>query len=235
MPKVELAAGSRVLACRVFEPELDLLGIGPQEVTYLEQGLHRYPQDLRKEIAQALAALEIQPHTRKVIIAYGYCGGGLEGLVARRAELVIPRSHDCIPLLLGGPVPPRLTKDGQSFFLSAGWIDHGRTPFTEYQYTAEKYGEEDARWVGRQILKGYKRVALITGKQTRAPKYRRHAQAAAKLFDLQYNEEPGRLAWLRELLAGVNSPRVLVLPPGVPVKLDMFPQDQEPQVKTEIS
>jgi hypothetical protein len=219
----QLPGHTRVLACRVFEPELAALGVPPGRVAYLEQGLHRYPDDLRAEVAAALAGLENDPRVRRVVLAYGFCGGGLEGLASRRVELVIPRAHDCIPLLLG-----REPAGGQAFYLSPGWVDHGHTPLTEHRITAERFGEEDARWVARQMLKGYREVVLVRTAAGLEPRHRAYAREMAELCGLGLRETPGHPGRLQRVLAGDPGGPALVLPPGRPVEAGMFPQAGEP-------
>ena len=36
-----------------------------------------------------------------ILVGYGLCSNGLEGIVARHTPLVIPRAHDCITVFLG--------------------------------------------------------------------------------------------------------------------------------------
>jgi hypothetical protein len=208
-----------VLACRVFQPELEALGVPEEQVVYLDQGLHRHPDDLRTEVARALEDLEQDPRVRRVVLAYGFCGGGLEGLASRRAELVVPRAHDCIPLLLG-----REPRGGQAFYLSPGWMDHGHTPLTEHRRTAERFGEEDARWVARELLKGYREVVLVRTAAGLEPRHRAYAREMADLHGLELREASGRAGRLRRLLAGPPEGEALILLPGRPVGAGMFPQ-----------
>ncbi len=234
MSRVQLPGGHIILACKVFSPELSLLGIPPERIHYLDQGLHSHPDMLREKVAGSLAQLEDRDNVSTVILLYGYCGGGLKGLSSERLKLVVPAIHDCIPLLLGG-YPPKCSADvGQSYYLSAGWIDHGQTPLTEHMKNVEKFGEEDALWVGRKILAGYSRITLITSELTTEPRYQEHARQSARLFDLDYEEIPGSLSWLSCLLTGAKTPDVLVLQPREKVTLSMFlrgePSVQKPSL-----
>lgn len=227
--QVQLPDGHKILACKMFTPELEQLGIPDERIHYLDQGLHRYPDSLREEVVKALAELEAEEGLHTVILVYGYCGGGLEGLSSERLCLVLPLLHDCIPLLLGGLPPKRPQEAGETFYLSAGWIDHGQNPLTEHRINVDKFGEEDAIWVGKQMLAGYGSVTLITSEKTADPRYRQYARECAQLFDLAYEEKPGSLAWLRRLLAGQESQEVVVIQPGEKITLAMF-LEGEPSV-----
>lgn len=234
--RITLPPETRVLACRVFQPELTLLGLAEPQIIYLDQGLHVHIKSLRDKIAESIAKIEEDPSVSQIILAYGYCGGGLEGLCARRASLVVPLVHDCIPLLKGGPVEPPDGRMEHSFYLSAGWVDHGRTPLFEYLEYAEKLGEENSMWVAKEMLKGYTSVTLIEHPDITKPEHRSHASEICKLFDLEYRRIPGNLAWLRSLLLAQPSDRVMVLPPGECLDLKMFLDlDQTAQVAGQIS
>ena len=225
---IRLAAGTRVLACRVFEPELAALGVPAGRVLYLDQGLHRYPDDLRAEVGAALRRLEDDPAVDRVVLAYGFCGGGLEGLCSRRVSLVAPRCHDCIPLLLGRE--PRGSDREGSFYLSPGWIEHGKTPLTEHALTAEKFGEEEALWVGRQLLRNYREVVLLRTAAGLGQEHRDYARRMAGLFGLAFREQgadPGRLA---RLLTGRHGDEAEVLPPGRPLRGEHFSRPESGEV-----
>ncbi|MFH1034086.1 MAG: DUF1638 domain-containing protein [Pseudomonadota bacterium] len=220
---MELPPQVRVLACRVFAHELAHLGLPEDSVTFLEQGLHRYPDELRRQVGAALAAWEDDPAVETVVLVYGFCGGGLEGLKSRRLNLALPLAHDCIPLLLGHMPRPRPGQGG-SFYLSPGWVDHAKTPFTEYQETARRWDEETAQWVGREMLKSYCEVVMIETDDLVQPHHRAYAQGMAGLFGLGLRGQAGDLSWLRRLLALRPGPGLLLLSPGQVLDLAAYPQ-----------
>lgn len=227
-------AGSRVLACRVFQPELTSLGVAQNQVRYLDQGLHRYPDQLRLELALALAELEDDPAVERVILAYGFCGGGMQGIKTSRAELVLPLAHDCVPLLLGRAQADPCVGCGGAFYLTPGWIDHGQTPYSEYFVTRERFGHEDALWVGEQMLAGYHQVVLVDTGVGLLPRHRRYARDMARLFGLAYREMRGRRDWLRHLLGGSPGPGLAVVPPGRAVDISLYPQARIPKEESGI-
>lgn len=219
---MKLPPHCRVLACKVLYHELRLLGVEDHQALYLDQGLHRHPDDLRRQVALALAQLERDPAVRTVILGYGYCGGGLEGLRGRRARLVAPRVHDCIPLLLGHLPPGAGVDQGGTFYLSPGWVDFGQTPYSEYYRSVPLLGQEDALWCCQQMLKAYTEVALIRHESLYRDHQRRMGQDMARLFGLAYRELPGHLGWLQRLLTGRRDQGVLVAPPGQALCQAMF-------------
>jgi hypothetical protein len=205
----------RVIACQTLAPELAALGVALDRMRLLDQGLHRYPQELRQELARNLEELESQAAVNRVVLVYGYCGGGLEGLSPRRVSVVLPLVHDCIPLLLGRTPPSPPPSAGGIFYLSPGWIEHGRTPYTEFLYTRERFGHDDAMWAIKEMLKGYREVVLVETAAGLSAAHRRHARTMARLFDLAYREERGDGRLLEDLLAArSNRAGILHLKPG---------------------
>lgn len=223
--KINIMPNIGVISCEVFKPELTALGIDESRIVYLEQKFHRDPQILREKVMAALACLEQDIHIDTVILFYGYCGGGLKGLSSKRLRFIIPLAHDCIPLILGAcPVPDY----DHAFFLSPGWIDHGLTPYTEYFEALEKYGQEDALWLGMEILKGYKEVVLIETVADILPHHRRYAKKMADHFCLSFREVKADGSWLVNLLSGLSSEHVRIINPGNSVSLDFYSSAENP-------
>lgn len=209
-----------IISCKVFKPELTALGIEESRVIYLEQGLHRDPGALHERVKAALTSLEEDEHINSVILLYGFCGGGLADLNSKRLKLVIPLAHDCIPLIRGAcPDSPC----DQAFFLSPGWIDHGLTPLTEYFDAVERYGQEDALWLGMEILKGYKEVVLVETIAGIRPYHLRYAEKMAALFDLSVRKVKADKTWLVNLLSENTCEQVLTINPGEVIGLGMYP------------
>jgi hypothetical protein len=205
----------RVLACQALAPELAALGVAPDQMRLLDQGLHRCPQELRQELARNLKELESDAAVKLIVLVYGYCGGGLEGLSPRRADVILPLVHDCIPLLLGRTPPSPPPGAGGIFYLSPGWIEHGRTPYTEFLYTRERFGHDDAMWTTQRMLNSYREVVLIETPAGLSEAHRRHARTMARLFGLAYREEQGDGRLLEDLLAArSNRAGILHLNPG---------------------
>ncbi|MCU0560513.1 MAG: DUF1638 domain-containing protein [Desulfobacterales bacterium] len=204
----------QVIACRALAPELRAFGVPPERLRLLDQGLHRCPQILREELARTLGEVESQPGVSRVVLVYGYCGGGLEGLAPHKAELVLPIVHDCIPLLLGPDGEPGAADAGGTYYLSPGLIDYGQTPYTEFQRIRERFGDEEALWAVKEMIKNYREVILIRTAAGLKRSHRLHARRMAHLLGLAYREAPGDGRLLADLLAGRCREGILRLKPG---------------------
>ena len=80
-----------VYLCAAYSPNI-------VDVELYPRGLHNDPSDLRTRLQEQIDNTE---GYEAVVLAYGLCGQGTAGLMARNIPLVIPRAHDCITLFLG--------------------------------------------------------------------------------------------------------------------------------------
>src|SRR5512136_2282076 len=90
-----------VVACEIFEKELELILKGYPEVTYkeyLEFGLHICTQELKKTVIEKVNALEGKVDS--VFLGYGYCQS-LKGITEQlRVPTAMLETDDCIGVLL---------------------------------------------------------------------------------------------------------------------------------------
>lgn len=200
-----VGASSKVLiACRVMEPELEQLRkeISGVEVRYVEQALHRVPQNmaqrLQEEIQKASAGAGL------VILGYGLCSNGIVGVVAPAQGLVVPRAHDCIAFFLGSLERYRhcFSQRPGTYYLTPGWVAESRDPLGILEEYTERYGQETAQWVMEEELKHYTHIALINSGVGDLQRLRARAMANAEHFGKQYEELEGDLSYLRKLLEG---------------------------------
>ena len=125
------------------------------DLRFMKQGLHNYPDTLRKELQKAID--EVDDGYSAVLIGYGLCSNGLVGITARDKKLVIMRGHDCITFLLGSKERYREYFDGHpgTYWYSPGWIDSVSMPGKErhertLQSYIEKYGKDNAEYLMEQ-------------------------------------------------------------------------------------
>ncbi|MEX0321974.1 MAG: DUF1638 domain-containing protein [Puniceicoccaceae bacterium] len=139
-----------VLACDVFADELAALTHDKPAwaaIEYLEMGLHDRPDELRAEVQKAIGRLQDVAGVQHILLFYGNCGNGLTGVKADRCELVIPRAHDCISILLGSPEKHQaiLKENPGTYFYSPGWVRGRRVPGPDREaHLREMYAERYA-------------------------------------------------------------------------------------------
>ena len=223
-----------IIACKVMETLLAHLvppGLA-REIRYLDYGLHRVPAKLTWSVQEAIDAVE-EPSL--IVLGYGLCGNGLNGIQAGQHTLLIPRVDDCIAILLGSRrrYVEEFEREPGTYYLSKGWLESGSHPLKEYQEYAEKYGPEDAEWLMDTQYQHYERLVLVTHNEEDLETYRPQAEEVAafcRRWGMRYEEIVGSDAYVRRLVevAALDRPRCLCRraarrrhPPG-PVYLTML-------------
>jgi hypothetical protein len=212
-----------ILACHVFQHWLEQLlpeDLNAQ-VTFFDYGLHAVPKNLRQTLQQAIDFIE---RPSLIVLAYGLCGKGLDQLKAGKHFLLIPRTDDCIAILLGSYQAYRreMEREPGTYYLSKGWLEAGTNPLAESQKYEEKYGAETAAYLMDTQYSQYRRLALVARDQQELMMYRPQVQAVAAYcsrWQMRYEELPGSDDYLRRLLAIAAIPEplgddFLLVPPG---------------------
>lgn len=220
-----------IISCQVLQNLLehmlppDLAG----QVSFMDYGLHRLPNKMTWTLQEAIDSIE-QPSL--VVLGYGLCGNGLDGLQAGRHTLLVPRADDCIAILLGSRQAyyTQFEATPGTYYLSKGWLESGSHPLKEYHEAVEKYGEEDAAWIMDQQYQHYERLVLVTHNQADMDTYRPQAQQVAaycRQWNMRYEEILGSEAYVRRLvevaadLSQVDDDFVLI-PPGGKISQEQF-------------
>jgi hypothetical protein len=220
-----------VIACQVFQSLIEKYlpeGLAKQ-VMFKDYGLHRVPDKLTWSVQDEIEKIE-EPSL--IVLGYGLCGNGLKGIQSREHTLLIPRTDDCIAVLLGSHkkyIQEFNTTPG-TYYLTKGWLESGSNPLQEYQEYVEKYGEKDAAWIMDQQYQNYERLVLVAHNQEDLEQYRPRAREVAdycKRWDMRYEEILGSDIYVRRLIEIASSPDsadadFLIIHPGNEVTQEMF-------------
>lgn len=228
----------KIIACDVINREISYLSSQSccqVDVTFLHQGLHDTPDQLRlqlqKEIDKANQGFPYNyygtaPNYDYIIIGYGLCSNGIVGVFSENIPLVVPRGHDCITLLLGSKAKfdACFKNHPATYWFSAGWIERGWQP-SELKYQTlfkeylRKYGKDNAGFLmemEQSWIKDYQNAAFIYWSCLPNPDYyRRFTRESTNYLGWSYLEFEGDPGLLKNLLNGeFNESEFLVVPPG---------------------
>ena len=220
-----------VIACQVFQSMLEQL-LPPDltsQISFMDYGLHRVPAKMAGTLQEVIDSL---PEPSLVVLGYGLCGNGLRGIKARQHTLLIPRSDDCIAVLLGSykAYMREFQKEPGTYYLTKGWLESGSNPLKEYEEYVPKYGPEEAMWLMDQQYQHYKRLVLVAHNQADLEKYRPQAQEVARFCErwgMKYEEILGSDIFVRRLIeVAADLARTdgdfVVVPPGDEIKQNQF-------------
>lgn len=220
-----------VIACKIMQSMFagQLPEQLAQNVTYMDYGLHRHPQRMTWTLQDAIDSVQTPS---LIVLGYGLCGNGLNGIKAGPHTLLIPRADDCIAMLLGSrhAYMQQFEATPGTYYLSKGWLESGSHPLKEYLEYRETYGEEDAAWIMDQQYQNYERLVFVAHSQEDLEAYREQALEVARYCErwgMRYEEILGSDAFVRRLLeVAANLDRAsadfVIVPPGDEVRQEQF-------------
>lgn len=214
-----------VIACAVLEAEIKAFARDVVRIEWLPQGLHDEPPKLRAELQIALDRVEAETDADTVVLGYGLCCRGTEGVKTKRCRLVIACAHDCITHLLGSKERyAAIVKDNPgTYWYSPGWIKHAPMPGQErydklYREYVEKYGEDNAQFLmdnEQHWFKTYNQAAFVDLGAGDVAKELAYTRQCAKWLGWGCEHHHGDPALLKALLTGPwDAARFVVLNPG---------------------
>jgi len=220
-----------VIACKVFQGLLERF-LPPDladQVTFLDYGLHENPKKLTDALQEQINSIQ-KPSL--ILLGYGLCGNGLDGIQSGQHTLLIPRADDCIAILLGSyqAYLREFNDNPGTYYLTKGWLESGSDPLKEYHQMVEKYGTETGEWIMDQQYRHYNRLVLVAHTQEDLETYRPRAQEVAEYcqrWDMKYEEIVGSDAYIRNLVGAANTLKdsneeFLVIAPGDVIQQSQF-------------
>jgi len=220
-----------VIACKVFQDLLEhfLPPDMADQVTFLDYGLHEFPIKLSSTVQEQIDGIQ---EPSRILLGYGLCGNGLQGIRAGRHTLFMPRADDCIAILLGSyqAYLREFSENPGTYYLTKGWLESGSDPLREYHQAVEKYGAENAEWLMDQQYRHYKRLVFVAHTPEDLETYRPRALEVAeycKRWGMKYGEVLGSEAYIRDLVKAVSTlsesdEQFLVIPPGGSIEQSQF-------------
>jgi hypothetical protein len=187
------------------------------DVEFLPKGLH----DLggKPMAAKIQEAVDRTPEGLydAILLGYGLCGNGLEGLTARHTRLVLPRAHDCIALLMGSHdrYQAYFNDNPGTYYRSTGWLERGKglqqlthntMGFDEsLDAMIAKYGEDNGRYLYDEMTRyqaQYRKLTFIETGLEASGRFIDESAAEAKEKGWSFERLTGDLAWLGRLVEG---------------------------------
>lgn len=221
-----------VITCDVLTDEVryfcrDLPQVKVIEI--IEQGLHNTPDLLRERLQETITKTEANPEIDAIVLVYGLCSRGIEGISAQRCQIAVARAHDCITLLLGSKerYAQYLKDHPGTYWYSGGWnrchVPPGKERVENLRRDyVEKYGEENADYLmemEQDWLRAYNLATFVDLGVSATNADVHYTKECADWLGWNFDQQKGDPQLLRDLLSAKwDEGRYLVLQPGETVR-----------------
>ena len=217
-----------IITCGVLEEEFAFYAREMPHIILqrnLPQCLHNQPDRLRAELQAEINQIEDETDAEAIVLGYGFCRRGTEGIRSSRCRIVIARALDCITYLLGGRerYAEYVRRYPGTWWYSPGWLKYDLPPGKERyeeqlrEYTA-RCGEEQAQTAleaEQAWLHSHNRASWVDLGVGDIKEGYRYTGRCARWLGWSCDRQHGDPVLLIDLLAGRwDDERFLVLHPG---------------------
>lgn len=218
-----IAIKIKLIGCDSTKNEVISLGIpDTMDYEFLDFNYHGKPDLLHVRLQEII---DQSQDYDLIITTYSRCSNVVVGLLSQRVPMLLPRTHDCISLLLGSNERQLKLLKGNpgTYYFSRGWLDHGRTPYAEYLEYVDRFGQEKAADLIKMLYGSYNKAVLIVTLGTKdIEKYREKVRTIANFFGWDVGEEEGDLHLLTAVLNGSIGQDTVYVKPGQMITVDML-------------
>lgn len=187
------------------------------EVHYLSEKLHSVPQTMHQVLQQHID--EAAADTEEIIICVSGCGKSTVGLKATTAPLALPRTMDCIDVLLSGS---GVKRPQGAIFLTDGWMHFMQASALDYNRMIKEKGQQQADETLRKIYRGFTDFYIIDTHTYDTTPVKEYIMPLVELLGGTLTSIDGRYQVLYKLLDGTRDRDVISIPPGGVLDISEF-------------
>ena len=150
-----------VLACPTLRNEIEFawqMSNSRLLVYFLPQRLHNDPKELHDYLQNMIDSFY---NVKRIVICVSRCGGGTSNLLASSAELVLPRTRDCLDILLSGDSLETLQRDIEGVYFTKSWMDFSKNSDLDLGKLTAKMGKESAEAYLVSLYKHFNKFYII--------------------------------------------------------------------------
>ena len=225
----------KLLSCEIFYREAKFAISKSKhdiDVEYIPKGLHDMAtEEMFQELQKLVHDSDDLEKYDYILMGYGLCNNGTSGLKSNNVPLVIPRTHDCIAILMGSKEQYKEHFDEHPgcYYLSTGWIERNeideKTSIQSqlkmnqsYDYFLHHYGEDNAQFLYDQLsgsTANYTELTYIKTGVEADDSFELKAEKEADESNWNYSVYEGNTSLLERFLNGIwSDEEFIIVNPG---------------------
>ena len=127
-------------------------------VYFLPKRLHSDPKELAEYLQNTIDSFY---NVDRILICVSGCGGGTAKLKATTAELVVPKTRDCVDILLSKTDRASIDRAYNGIFMTESWLDFMQSGELNLERQIAEKGEEEGKAWLRKMFKGFKHFYVV--------------------------------------------------------------------------
>ncbi len=212
-----------ILACHTLEGELmNALKEAKSDmpVFFMPKQVHDDPKFLHSFVQDKLDNFA---NVDRIVVCTTGCGGGTLGLKATNCEMVIPKTKDCLDILLSTGPDCKVERPLHSIFLTKSWAEFMQNSLIDLRRQIEEKGQEEAEAFIRKVYGDFKNFYIIdTGAYDIEP-VREYLMPLVKVLDGTLEVIKGEYSVLRKIAANdIDEEHFWIVKKGDSLPMDAF-------------
>ncbi len=190
-----------IIACRTLERELQaaMKETGNSCLVYfLPLRFHVAPDEMAVELQRIIDNLE---NVDEVLICVSGCGGSTRTLEATTADIIIPKTRDCIDILLSDSTG-KINRDNKGIFFTDNWLTFFKESPMACEKLVKEYGKEEAKEKFCQIYKGFEHFYIVDTGVYNVEEVKAHLRPLVDILHGQLTVVKGHYEILRKMVSG---------------------------------
>lgn len=186
------------------------------KVKYLDVALHSDPQKMHRTLQKII---DENTEAEEIIICVSGCGKATCDLQASTCNLALPRTMDCIDVLLTGSGIKR--PDG-AIFITKSWMNFMKNSSIDYMKLVQERGQAAAEEYLKKLYHGFTDFYIIDTGTYDLQEVEAYIMPLVKLLEGTLTRLPGPYKVLEKLVSGNYDNSVIFIPKGGTLSIHEF-------------
>lgn len=209
----------RLYACTTIQKELLIAAAQTgftDEICFLDERLHSEPRKMH-EVLQG--HIDANTDAEELLICVSGCGKSTLGLKAATAAVVLPRTMDCIDILLS---ESGVSRPQGAIFMTKSWMGFTKRSRICHEKLLREQGPVKAAELLRSIYRGFTDFYIIDTGTYAVQEVEQYIRPLVEILQGELHYLPGRYEVLYKMLSGNYDKELIYIPRGGQVDISEF-------------